>query len=148
MEAEDYKTLLKQAEDELGATPGAYCSRKAALRAMELLREAGQQEFSKVDERITEHRKTIDQYANRCAEQGRIIERQAQAIRRLEEEKLLDGRLSQARSLQDPFPKDGILKQMERMANKSYYDPGALNQGVFRETLNRRLDQGKPWTEY
>jgi hypothetical protein len=145
MEAEVYKTLLKQAEDELGATPGAYCSHKAALRALELLRAAGQQEFSEVDGRITKHRKTIDQYANRCAEQARVIERQAQAIQRLEAEKLLDGRLGQARK---PSMDEGILKQMERMTNKSYYDPGLLSQQVFRETLNRKLDQGKPWTEY
>lgn len=44
MTDEDYKALLKHAEDELVATPGAYCSRKAALRALELLRAAGQQE--------------------------------------------------------------------------------------------------------
>ena len=44
MEAEGYKTLLKQAEDELGATPGAYCSRKVAVRAMELLREEGKKQ--------------------------------------------------------------------------------------------------------
>lgn len=46
MTDDDYKTLLKQAEDELGVTPGAYCSGKVALRAMELLRAAGQQEFN------------------------------------------------------------------------------------------------------
>ena len=44
METDVYKTLLKQAEAELGATPGAYCSRKAALRALELLRAEGKKQ--------------------------------------------------------------------------------------------------------
>ncbi|QKG56976.1 helix-turn-helix transcriptional regulator [Hymenobacter sp. BRD128] len=35
--AVDYQALLSQAEEEFGRTPGAYCSRKAAIRAMELL---------------------------------------------------------------------------------------------------------------
>ena len=45
MKADDHKTLLKQAEGELGATPGAYCSRKAALRALELLRAEGKKQY-------------------------------------------------------------------------------------------------------
>ena len=34
-----YKEFLAKAEKELGKHPGAYCSRKAAIRAMELLHE-------------------------------------------------------------------------------------------------------------
>ena len=45
MEAEVYKTLPKQAEDELGVTPGAYCSRRAALRALEPLRTEGKKQY-------------------------------------------------------------------------------------------------------
>ena len=37
-EVKVYKTLFEQVENEVGATPGAYCPRKAALRALELLR--------------------------------------------------------------------------------------------------------------
>lgn len=136
MTDEDYKALLKQAEDELVATLGAYCSRKAALRALELLRAAGQQEFSEVDKRITEHRKTIDQYINRCAEQARIIEQQAQAIRRLEEEKMRGG-LSQQRN---PSMGLGIVEQLRRTNNVFNYE-----QERERQALNSKFDNAGRW---
>ena len=173
MEAEDYKTLLKQAEDELGATPGAYCSRKVALRALELLREAGQKEFDEADKKWAE---VGQQAVNNLKAYVQTIERQAQAIRRLEEEKTRGG-LGQARN--SPMG-DGILAQIERNKNVAYIggidpitghdivkemfmDPAhyvdkskspilrrnAGDEYMFRKTLNNKLDQlGKPWTEY
>lgn len=84
MEAEDYKTLLKQAEDELGTTPGAYCSRKVAVRAMELLRDAGQQQF---DDMEAKWRATGQEAIDAMKNSEKIIDAQAQAIKNLQEDK-------------------------------------------------------------
>ena len=139
MEAEDYKTLLRQAEEELGATPGAYCSRKVALRALELLREIGQKEFveflAKADVAVTKAQQNTKQMQD-------TIESQAQAIRRLEEEKTRGG-LAQARN---PPMGEGILAKAKASgAYNTFIDSYTDNM---RRALNITLDKGKPWTEY
>jgi len=81
MEAEDYKTLLRQAEDELGTTPGAYCSRKVAVRAMELLREEGKRQY---DEDMFGLIRQIQLRDKDTAADKQVIQRQAQAIQELQ----------------------------------------------------------------
>ena len=94
MKAACYAELLRQAGEELGATPVAYCSRKVTVRAMGLLRAAGQVQFDEVEKKVVGHRMTIDDYAENhsqiCQEQLQLkqtIERQAQAVKRLESRK-------------------------------------------------------------
>ena len=143
MEAEDYKTLLKQAEEELGATPGAYCSRKVALRALELLREAGQKEFveflAKADVAVTKAQQHTKQMQD-------TIESQAQAIRRLEEEKTRGGQLGQLGQHREIPMGEGILAKAK--ANGAYNTLIDSYTDNMRRALNMTLDKGKPWTEY
>ena len=148
MEAEVYKTLLKQAEDELGATPGAYCSRKAALRAMELLREAGELEFDEADKKWAEvGRQAIDSLKTYI----QTIERQAQAIRRLEEEKMR-GRQSGA-GLRQVTPKRRSWDEMEREINEKKRKALMRNSFMWpedslRRTLNIKLDNAGDWKQF
>ncbi|GAC1603551.1 MAG: hypothetical protein NVS3B25_32320 [Hymenobacter sp.] len=90
MTDEDYKTLLRQAEEELGHTPGAYCSRKAALRAMELLRAAGQVEFDEAEKKLRTSESIAK--AERATIQAKqlTIERLTRTIMELQEEKTRD----------------------------------------------------------
>jgi len=123
MEAADYKTLLTQAEEELGKTPGAYCSRKVAVRAMELLQVAGQRQYEEDVVGVVNQVKLRDKI---IAEQKATIERQAEAIKRLESEKTQwvgsknAGEL--ARTIDDEIRKGrdqyGIF-QLERMEQKN-----------------------------
>ena len=139
MEAEDYKTLLRQAEDELGATPGAYCSRKVAVRAMELLRAAGELEFDEADKKWAE---VGQQAVNNLKAYVQTIERQAQAIRRLEEEKTRGG-LGQVRN---PPMGDGIMAA----AKASSASNGFMDRYTdsMRRELNIKLDNDRAWKQF
>lgn len=137
MEAEDYKTLLKQAEDELGKTPGAYCSRKAALRAMELLRAAGQVE---VDQKAAEYKAGAENNYRQWQEQKAIIERQAQAIRRLEAEKMRGVRLGS----EIPTDDRTLAKSKGRAAYDTFVDRYINNM---REVPNIKLDDAGDWKQ-
>lgn len=84
MEAADYTELLRQAEEELGRTPGAYCSRKVAVRAMELLKEYGQKQY---EEDVVGVVNQVKMREKDIADLNQTIKRQAEAIQRLEAEK-------------------------------------------------------------
>ena len=82
--------MLKQVEEELGATPGAYCSRKVALRALELLRAEGKKQSDEDIVGLISQIRLRDQTTDTHKQ---TIERQAQAIKRLEEESTRNIRL-------------------------------------------------------
>lgn len=155
MTPDDYKTLLAQAEEETSRTPGAYCSRRAAIRAIELLRETRQVEFNELEKKHVE-RLRLEKVQRQDLEQ--TIERQAQAIKRLEEEKTKGVRLGASigsgidskpelrwkddengfRKPQyvagiDPFNENAKPQIIRRSANN--------DDSPFRRALNDRLDE-------
>lgn len=123
MEAEVYKTLLKQAAEELGATPGAYCSRKTALRALELLRAEGKKQSDEDIVGLISQIRLRDQATD---PHKQTIEHRAQAIKRLEEKSTRNIRLGS----EVPCAQPG--------------EP----QYSLRKELNNKLDQGKPWKNF
>ena len=122
-EVEVYKTLFEQVEDEVGATPGAYCSRKAALRALELLRAEGKKQSDEDIVGLISQIRLRDQTTDTHKQ---TIERQAQAIKRLEEESTRNIRLG---------------------SEIPYAQPGEPQYSL-RKELNNKLDQGKPWKNF
>jgi len=149
MTDDDYKTLLKQSEDELGATPGAYCSRKVALWAMELLRAAGQVE---VDQKEAQYKVGAENGYRQWQEQKVIIERQAQAIQRLEEEKMR-GRQPGA-GLRQETPERRSWQEMERELNDKRRkemlmpSPYMRPEDGFRKIQNIKLDNAGDWKQF
>lgn len=132
MEAEVYKTLLQQVEDELGATPGAYCSRKVAVRAMELLRTEGKKQSDEDIVGLISQIRLRDQATDTHKQ---TIEYQTQAIKRLKAEKTR-GTLGPQH---EPRMGVGILEEMRR--NSDVFD---YSQENMREALNSTMpDAGK-----
>ena len=136
MEAEVYKTLLQQAEDEMGATPGAHCSREVTLRALELLRAEGKKQSDEDIVGLISQIRLRDQATDTHKQ---TIEHQARAIKRLEAEKTR-GTLGPQH---EPRMGVGILEEMRR--NSNVFDYGQENM---REALNIKLDDAGRWKKF
>ncbi|WP_216726099.1 hypothetical protein [Hymenobacter siberiensis] len=87
MSEQEFKDLLTAAEKEVGSTPGAYCSRKAAIKAMQLLLVPGQAQFTEMEKKLAHDNKLLDEFSAKMRQASETIQRQAEAIKRLEAEK-------------------------------------------------------------
>lgn len=135
MEADDYKTLLKQAEEELGKTPGAYCSRKVAVRAMELLQAHNQAQLDELEEK---KKTAAEAYQIGKNSYEQTIQRQAEAIKRLEAEKTKGLTLKSATTKEQNY---FLQKERDRfgMNPSNPYESGLLEKELQRRQEAERI---------
>ena len=152
MTDQEFKDLLTAAEKEVGSTPGAYCSRKAAIRAMQLLLVPGQAQFTEMEKKLAHDNKMLDEFSAKMKEASATIQRQAEAIKRLETEKT---QLMVAQGLAPKPESRGLLEKLrgsssgldDAYARNRRKEEAALAQAerARQQDLGRRQQMNRPF---